>query len=321
MALEIKKIEKQIYTDFCTDTGGVFSSADWMKIYSSKLTFCGIFDNGTRIVAAFYYYSDTIAGISYLHCPPFSPYNGFVSELSSKNYAAQKGEMKKIMEIIAEYFDKFSFKSIVKISFPSECVDMQPFIWQKFKVIPNYTYQISLHQTLEEISAKMTTERRNDIKKATKDGVVVEKITDYSIVQKLIENTYDRKSMKVNGPMLNKILFDFANSENSFAFVAFLNGIPISTVFCIYDKNMAYYLLGGYDAENKHSGAGALAVWNAIQYSKSLNLNAFDFEGSMIQPVEKFFRGFGGDITPYYVINKANVFIEIILKFFKRELY
>lgn len=321
MALELKLIDKKTYTDFCLESGEVFSSHDWINNYSSNLIFCGIIDNGTRMVAAFYYCSNKMFGFPYHHCPPYSPYNGFITKLSSKNFAGSQGELKRIMTVIAVYFDKLATKSIIKIAFPPKCVDMQPFIWQKFKVIPNYTYRISLTQSIDEISSKMTTERRNDIKKAMKDGVMVEKCSDYSIVKGLIEKTFDRKSMSVNQHYLQKILIEYANNENSFAFVSYLNGDPISCVFCIFDQNAVYYIMGGYDNEKKHSGAGALALWTAIQYGKSLNLNIFDFEGSMIVPVEKYFRGFGGDITPYFVINKANIILELGLKFMKRELY
>jgi len=47
---------------------------------------------------------------------------------------------------------------------------MQPFFWEGFKVVPNYTYHIDLSQSIEEIQKAYATERRNDIKKALKDG-------------------------------------------------------------------------------------------------------------------------------------------------------
>ena len=45
-------------------------------------------------------------------------------------------------------------------------------------------------------------------------------------------------------------------------------------------------------------------MWEAIKFTKEeLGLNQFDFEGSMIQPVEQFFRKFGGKLTPYYTVS------------------
>ena len=89
----------------------------------------------------------------------------------------------------------------------------------------------------------------------------------------------------------------------------------------MYDKITTYYLLGGYDFENKHHGAGPLVIWESIKYSKEIGLKYFDFEGSMVPQIEKHFRGFGGKLTPYYRINKARLPLEILLKFLKRELF
>lgn len=55
------------------------------------------------------------------------------------------------------------------------------------------------------------------------------------------------------------------------------------------------------------------------KHAKNLGLKYFDFERSMIPQIERYFRGFGGQLTPYYRINKAKLPFEILLKFFKRE--
>jgi hypothetical protein len=167
----------------------------------------------------------------------------------------------------------------------------------------------------------MSAEKRNDISKATRDGLTTKLIDDYSIVKSLVLKTFSRQEMVANEYYLNKILFEFANKDNSFAFAAFRENIPIAVSFCICDGSTAYYLLGGYDDKNKHHGAGAFAVWEAIKHAQRLGLKQFDFEGSMVPQIEKYFRGFGGRLTPYYRINKAKLPVEILLKFFKRELF
>jgi len=40
-------------------------------------------------------------------------------------------------------------------------------------------------------------------------------------------------------------------------------------------------------------------MWHAIQFASTVS-TIFDFEGSMIEPVERFFRGFGAVQTPYF---------------------
>ena len=66
--------------------------------------------------------------------------------------------------------------------------------------------------------------------------------------------------------------------------------------------NLSYYILGGYDVDERHHGASAIAMWEAIKFTKEeLGLNQFDFEGSMVQQIERFFRKYGGKLTPYTV--------------------
>jgi hypothetical protein len=62
-------------------------------------------------------------------------------------------------------------------------------------------------------------------------------------------------------------------------------------------------------------------MYNSIEYAKQIKMPVFDFEGSMLPEVEKYFRDFGGVLTPYYTINKANRIIEIILKFIKPNIF
>ena len=135
----------------------------------------------------------------------------------------------------------------------------------------------------------------------------------------MVSNTFSRKEKDFDKDFIDKILFEFANKDNSFAFVSFQNNQPIAASFCIFDNNKVYYLLGGYDSKNKHQGAGALAVDAAIKHSKEKGIIIFDFEGSMLPEVEKYFRGFGGDLIPYYSVNKAKLPLEIVLKFINRS--
>ncbi len=46
-------------------------------------------------------------------------------------------------------------------------------------------------------------------------------------------------------------------------------------------------------------------MWEAIRFAASVT-RSFDFEGSMIEPVEKFFRAFGATQTAYHNVFKTN---------------
>ena len=58
------------------------------------------------------------------------------------------------------------------------------------------------------------------------------------------------------------------------------------------------------DPELRSSGATSLCMWEAIAHATSVTTR-FDFEGSMIESIERFFRGFGAEQTPYFHITKT----------------
>jgi CelD/BcsL family acetyltransferase involved in cellulose biosynthesis len=120
---------------------------------------------------------------------------------------------------------------------------------------------------------------------------------------------------------LSNILNEFSTPENSYSFVSYLNKKAIAASYVLYNKDTAYYLLGGYDPSNKHNGAGVMALFNAIMEAKKRGIKNFDFEGSMLPEVEKYFRAFGGELVPYFTVNKAKFLIEVLLKKSKRELF
>ena len=70
----------------------------------------------------------------------------------------------------------------------------------------------------------------------------------------------------------------------------------------------------GYDNTKVHNGVGPLAMWVAILKAKEMGLQVFDFEGSIVPPIERYFRGFGGKLTPIFSVHKAWLPIEIGLK-------
>lgn len=311
----VKRIESSILSKKATS---VFLSEKWLAIYDKGLEAYGIFNGGNEMIGGFSLYRQKRSGITYYRNPMYMSTINLFFENKSTNKAKILSENKKVMKALSNFLSDLSY-GVLSIYLPENHIDMQHFYWQGFKVVPNYTYHIDLSKSETEIQKNYSTERRNDIKKAIKDEVTVELSNDLSLIKQMVSNTFSRKEKGFDEDMIDRILFDFANNQNSFAYVSFQNKKAIAASFCIYDQDKAYYLLGGYDSKNKHQGAGALAVDAAIKHSKQLKIKTFDFEGSMLPEVEKYFRGFGGDLIPYYSINKAKLPLEMALKLINRS--
>src|SRR5208337_3795742 len=134
---------------------------------------------------------------------------------------------KQTISLIAEFIHNMNY-AVVSLSFDKKIIDMQPFVWRDFKVITQYTYVMDLALSVGDIWNNMSSEKRSDINKGTKDGLVVRQVNDFAIVKRLVLKTFLRQNRTINDSFMNKVLSDFSNDSNSFAFATFDSGNPIA---------------------------------------------------------------------------------------------
>lgn len=298
--------------------GNAFSSPEWLGCYGDTLIRFGIFDDQQKLIGGFVMQIRKMAGIQIVKSPDFMPHNGLFYSNISKNPAAVNGFHKKVFDAIIAYFDSRS-PAIISCSFPGRYTDFQPFVWKQYKVVPRYTYLLDLQASEESLWQNMAGERRNDMKKAEKDAVRFTFNDDPQIVLSLIMNSFKRNKAGVADKPVAEIIRRMSDCGKGYSVTTWWQERPVATAYCITDSDTAFYILGGYDEQHRHKGAGALALWKSITHAKSLGLKVFDFEGSMIPAVEHYFRGFGGTIVPFYTVNKAPFLVECGLKLMKRS--
>ena len=300
---------------------GVFGSKKWLSVYGNKLTVVGIYKDEHQLIGGFYFMKTKKYGFSFAKLPPYSPNCGlfFISE--SKNKSSLNNFSKEVISEVCDYFTK-NKSALYVLAFPSEIIDLQPFIWAKYKVIPNYTYRIDLLKSLEDIKSDFDPKNRNAINKAIKEDVTIfENFLDPKELFTFFMSSLSTTGANIYEDELKNIFLKFSDSLNSFSLQAIKNKEILGSVFCIYDKNNCYYLLGGINKTAGIQGINNILVQKSIEKAKELGCKTFDFEGSMIKGVEKFFRSFGPELIPYYTVNKAKLPIELLLKFKKRELF
>jgi lipid II:glycine glycyltransferase (peptidoglycan interpeptide bridge formation enzyme) len=321
--MKIRLLTEDKYPEYriiASESGSVFNDLNWLRIFNEKVKIYSIHNNEGVMIGGFFVYTEKKIGIKFIKCPPFTQTNGLFFAGRATNQAKITGDLKNLMTEIAGFYDSKRF-GILRVSFPSEFTDFQPFIWKKFKVVPNYSYVHNLNLPVEELFSSFSAEKRNEIKKAEKDKIVISPVKDFTIIEAMIHETFERNKIKFSHDILNKILVTFANQDNSFAFTANNEHGILAFSYCVHDKKTAYYLFGGSSYENKHTGAGSATLWECVKRARILGLQKFDFEGSMNPKIEHYFRGFGGYLTPYFTINKANILIELGLTFIKREYF
>ena len=84
-----------------------------------------------------------------------------------------------------------------------------------------------------------------------------------------------------------------------------VNGNIIAANFLVYDDTTVYYLMGGIDPTKKDLGGMDMILHESVKFALESG-RRFDFEGSMLESVEKYFRSYGSQQKPYYNISKVN---------------
>ena len=299
----------------------MFASKKWLSVYGDSLTVIGIYKDEHQLIGGFYYLNTIKYGFKFIKLPPYTPHCGLFFNSDGKNNSTVINFSKEIMTEICSYFIEQK-SALTILAFPSNIIDFQPFIWNKFKVIPNYTYRINLENSINNIKSNFDSKNRNAINKAIKEEVIV---TENSLSKEdlfqFFMNSLNTTDANIYELELKNVFMNFSDDTNSFCVVAKKENNLLGVVFCVFDKNNCYYLLGGVDKKSGIQGINNVLVQKSIEKAKDLGCKTFDFEGSMLKGVEKFFRSFGPELVPYFTINKAKLPLEILLKFKKRELF
>jgi hypothetical protein len=295
----------------------LFSSVWWLNIYGDMLNVFGVYSESNELIAYYGFFKRNIGPVNIIKALPFSQTIPFKILKLPDNKCNAASTTKKILSFIAKRLK--SVNTIIVLAFNPTYIDLQPFIWEKYKVTVRYTYQIQLGQNINEIMKNMSTSKRRDISKAKRDSLVCKSCLDTELISKLAISTFVDKKKNVDINLLKRIIENTILLNRVICRVCYKDESVIAMSFCVYDEMSAYYLFGWHTDEYNHQGAGALSILGCIEDSIALKLKKFDFEGSMIPQIESYFRGFGGQIVPYYVVSYGPILYELFLKFFKRE--
>ena len=170
-----------------------------------------------------------------------------------------------------------------------------PFYWQGFSQSARYTYVLDELDDRDKIWGGFRQEVRTRIRKAEQQ-VVVREIDDIEPFIILNRMTYERQGMAMpySAELVRRV--DAACSARKVRRITLAegaDGTPHAAMYVVWDAESAYLLMSGSDPRLRHSGAVNLLTWEAIQFARQVT-RRFDFEGSMLLPVERFIRGFGG---------------------------
>lgn len=188
----------------------------------------------------------------------------------------------------------------LNIALHANVTNWLPFYWHDFSQTTAYSYVLDDLSNLETIWRGFSDKTRNGIRKAEK----LVSIEDISLERFIEVNrmTYRRQGKEVpySTDLLRRI--DAACAQRHCRQIIGAvdgQGRLHAGGYFVWDHRSGYYLMGGSDPELHASNAMSLVIWAAIK-AMAPRTKIFDFEGSMMEPVERFIRSFGATQRPYF---------------------
>lgn len=278
-------------TSFC-----LFQEPWWLNLTAEGQWDEAVVSDSTGVLARLPYRRLRRYGATILTQPHLTPYAGPWFKPSSAKAPREFSERRQLTaELLARLprFDLFS-----QNLWP-ELPDWLPFHWEGFVQYTAYTHWIrDLSDTGRVWSAFLEATRRQ-IRKAQRQLEVVVS-NDVERLCELHELTFIQQGLAVprERTFLRKVVegaLSAGHARIAFAFDGSRHAHAVNLL--VFDQRSAHYLIGGSDARHRGSGAASLLMWDAIQFA-ARTCPLFDFEGSMVERIARFFRGFGAEPVP-----------------------
>ena len=243
-------------------------------------------------------------GRTWLLQPKLTPSLGPWLRASNAKLTNRIGEEKELMQALIDALPQFD---LFRQSFAPEVTYWLPFYWRGFSQTTRYTYRLSDLTDLAGLWAGVRENIRREVRKA-KNIVAVRSDLDIDCFTRVWALTFARQEARL--PVSTELLqrLDSACEKRNCRRIFFAEdaqGNIHAAAYLVWNADCAYYLMGGGDPNLRNSGAGSLVLWEAIAFASTVS-RQFDFEGSMIEPVERFFRAFGGKPVAYFSLSKLS---------------
>ncbi len=285
----------------------LFAQGWWLDAMSDDWDVCLVERGGEIFAALPYVLRKKWQIIPIIGDAPWTKGSGpyFNYPIGQKHHTKLSFEKEMIEELIAQlpFFIKFQMTT------PKVFTNWQPFFWKGFKQTTRYTYEIPDCSYPDTLFLQFDDHIRKAIRKASKD-LSIQPSSQISEVYKVMKKTYSRKDQQITYSLdgLSKVYDILVKKEQGEMLeVRDAAGNLHAVGLYAWDKTHVYYLAGGINPKFKNSGAMSFLMFEVIKMAGKKG-KAFDFEGSMNEGIAHFFKSFGAEQIPYFLIYKNKFF-------------
>ena len=173
---------------------------------------------------------------------------------------------------------------------------------------PNYT--LYLGRKYDEIFSRFDTNTLRNINKAHKSGVIVERYDSASVENSDITDKFIEFYLSTPKPyevpdndVFTKLIRETHLRGRMIFYFAYIDGVPIAALALLWSGKRMIYLCPISNEYGKQHSAMFLIV-NQIIIDYQDTDTTLDFEGSRIEGIARFYRGFGAKFEPYFLIRR-----------------
>lgn len=298
---------KDVYRELCEvePTIPIFSQAWWLDAVAGGNWDVVLAKKGDRVIGTLPYVIKKKYGFKLLTQPSLTQTLGPWIKPAQKSYPKKLAYEK---DVLGELADKLPKCDHYEQNWHCNQQNWLPFYWRGFEQTTRYTYRLPLTPSKEQLWKNLQQNIRGDIRKSReRESVTVREgsLEEFLILNKMV---FQRQNRPVPYTTEFVTRIDAAASVRNARDCLVAEGPDgklHAGAYIVRSGNTAYYLMGGGDPKLRSSGATSLVIWEAILRQPE-SVEIFDFEGSMIGSIERFFRGFGGVQTPYFRVSHSN---------------
>jgi hypothetical protein len=283
----------------------VFEQPWWLEAVAPGRWGAVAVRKGDSVAARLPFVQQSRFGLSTIVQPPLTQTLGPWLAPAPGKYARRLGAEKELLSQLVDMLPPFDH---FHMNLSPALTNWLPFYWAGFQASVRYTYRIEDLTDLDRVHGEFQEHVRRGIRRAESTVWINH---DYPLegLLRLDARTYARQRMRppVSHDLVRRLdAACAARNARKILGAVDAQGRTHAALLVVWDERVLYALINARDPDHETFGSNTLLYWEAIRLASAVS-RVFDFEGSMLMPVEHFFRGFGGRLTPYLSISKSGI--------------
>lgn len=296
------------YETFCESTYvPIFSQPWWMDAVCGEANWdVWLYQSGGETYAALPYFIKTDGALKVITKAILTQNNGLIIKYPiGQKQCGRLAFEEKIMNAAMDFIESLEIDRYEQ-QFHYSVTNYLPFFWRRYRAMPRYTYVIEDTSDFQFVESNFTSNVRKNVNKA-KGFVTVSNSEDIGLFFEINRMSFLRQGVEI--PYSYEVLSGLHNAckEHNCGKMLFAMdeiGNIHSVAYLVWDDQSVYYLLNGTNPEFKSSQANSYLIEQSILLASRMG-KRFDFEGSMIKPIEQCYRQFGATQKIYFRIYKT----------------